>query len=270
MENLIVLGTGTALVTRYYNTCYAIYDGENYFLTDGGGGDGIYRQFKEAGISWNRVHHIFVSHEHTDHLLGIICAIRMITYRMSQDKYEGVLHLYAHPELLEKIRTICSLTLRAVEQKLMKERIHWIPVADGEQKTIMGYQVTFFDLCSTKAKQFGYRMQLKCGKALTFLGDEPCNESREGYAENADWLLSEAFCLYSQREIFHPYEYHHSTVKDACTLAEKRQVKNLVLWHTEDQTYGQRQEKYLEEGRGFYHGNLYIPNDLDVIRLDAL
>ena len=113
-------------------------------------------------------------------------------------------------------------------------------------------------------------MQLKCGKVLTFLGDEPCHESREDYVESADWLLSEAFCLYSQREVFHPYEYHHSTVRDACTLAEQRHVKNLILWHTEDQTYGHRREEYLEEGRGYYHGNLYIPDDLDVIRLDTL
>ena len=35
--------------------------------------------------------------------------------------------------------------------------------------------------------------------------------------------------LYSQRDVFDPYEKHHSTVKDACELAEKLNVKNLLL-----------------------------------------
>ena len=65
---------------------------------------------------------------------------------------------------------------------------------------------------------------------------------------NSTWLLHEAFCLSSQSEIFHPYEKHHSTVKDACQLAEKLQVKNLILYHTEDQNILKRKELYSKEG----------------------
>ena len=31
-----------------------------------------------------------------------------------------------------------------------------------------------------------------------------------------------------------PYEKHHSTVKDACELAQGLGIPHLVLWHTED------------------------------------
>ena len=40
MEKLIVLGTGNAMATKCYNTCFAIEDGEEYFLVDAGGGNG--------------------------------------------------------------------------------------------------------------------------------------------------------------------------------------------------------------------------------------
>ena len=39
---LIMLGTGSALVTRCYNTCFALREKEDYFLVDAGGGTGGY------------------------------------------------------------------------------------------------------------------------------------------------------------------------------------------------------------------------------------
>ena len=84
----------------------------------------------------------------------------------------------------------------------------------------MGHKVTFFDIQSTKAKQYGFCMDMGNGEKLTCCGDEPYNECEKKYAENSKWLLHEAFCLYDQADIFHPYEKHHSTAKDASELAE--------------------------------------------------
>lgn len=50
-ERLIILGTGNAAVTRCYNTCFAIEKGEDYFLVDAGGGNGILTQLERANIS---------------------------------------------------------------------------------------------------------------------------------------------------------------------------------------------------------------------------
>ena len=69
------------------------------------------------------------------------------------------------------------------------------------------------------------------------------------------------------KRIFNPYEKHHSTVKDACELAEKLGVKNLLLYHTEDRNLKYRKELYGEEGREYYHGTLWIPDDLEVIEI---
>ena len=83
----------------------------------------------------------------------------------------------------------------------------------------------------------------------------------------SDWLLSEAFCLYGDRERFKPYEKHHSTVKEACELAAQLEVPHLVLWHTEDRHYAERKALYTAEAREYYKGDLYVPDDLDVIEL---
>ena len=151
--------------------------------------------------------------------------------------------------------------------KMIGERIFFHPVADGETREIFGYQVQFFDIRSTKAKQVGFTLRLMNGKKFTFVGDEPYQEHEKEYAEDADWLLHEAFCVYGERNIFKPYEKHHSTVKDACELAEHLKIPNLVLWHTEDKNMLHRQEKYMKEGKQYYTGTLYIPEDLDVLKL---
>jgi ribonuclease Z len=105
------------------------------------------------------------------------------------------------------------------------------------------------------------------GKKVTCLGDEPYNPLCRGFVEGSDWLLCEAFCLYSQRDRFKPYEKHHSTVREACQLAQELEIPHLVLWHTEDENYSQRKTLYMEEGRGYYNGDLHVPYDLEVIDL---
>ena len=266
-ETLILLGTGNATVTKCFNTCFAIKTGEEYFLVDTGGGNGIMTQLEKAGIPMESIHEIFMSHEHTDHLLGLIWLIRMIATKMKKGQYEGNLNIYCHADLKEIILTITRLTVQAKFFNMIGERIFIHPVEDNEERDILGYHVTFFDIHSTKAKQFGFTMNLKNGKKFTCTGDEPFQELCLPYVEGSSWLLHEAFCLYSQREQFHPYEKHHSTVREACQLAEQLSIPNLVLWHTEDKNLSQRKWLYTEEGTEFYSGRLIVPDDREIIPL---
>lgn len=266
-ESLIILGTGNATVTKCYNTCFAIQKENEYFLVDTGGGNGILAQLEKAEIPLEKIHNIFISHEHTDHVLGLVWLIRMIATRMKNGKYEGNLDIYCHKELKETIVTIVHLTVQKKFYDMIGQRIFFHTIVDGEEKEIMGYHLTFFDIRSTKAKQFGFTTILKNGKKFTFIGDENYQEHEEPFVKGADWFLHEAFCLYAQRDIFKPYEKHHATVKEACEVGERFQVKNLILYHTEDKNLKVRKRLYTEEGKRYYSGNLLIPDDLDVIEL---
>ena len=75
---ITMLGTGNALVTKYYNTCYVLDDAGRTILVDGGGGNGLLRQLELAGYRWEDMREIIVTHRHIDHLLGIIWMMRMI------------------------------------------------------------------------------------------------------------------------------------------------------------------------------------------------
>ena len=54
-------------------------------------------------------------------------------------------------------------------------------------------------------------------------------------------------------------------MKDACELAQKLHIKNLVLYHTEDDHVDNRKELYKAEGAHYYTGNIFVPDDLEVI-----
>ena len=85
-ELLYVFGTGNATVTNLYNTCFALRDGDEYFMVDAGGGNGILKILDNMQVPLERIHHIFVTHAHTDHVLGIVWMIRMIATKMKKDQ----------------------------------------------------------------------------------------------------------------------------------------------------------------------------------------
>ena len=264
---LTILGTGNAAVSEFYNTCFAISDNGKHFLVDGGGGNRILKVLKDTNIDISDIHDIFVTHEHVDHILGIIWLIRMVGQSMNQKKYDGELRIYCHKELAEKIQAIANMTIQQKVCKHMGERIQFDIIENGCIRQILGCPITFFDIGSTKAKQFGFTMQLPNNQKFTCVGDEPYNEINYDFVKGSDWLLHEAFCLYSEADKFKPYEKHHSTVKEACQLAEKLGVPNLVLYHTEETHLNERKKLYTKESKQYYHGNLYVPDDLETFEL---
>ena len=60
--NLTLLGTGNAMVTHCYNTCFALDDGGDFLLVDAGGGNGILRQLEQVNLPISRLHHLFITH----------------------------------------------------------------------------------------------------------------------------------------------------------------------------------------------------------------
>ena len=266
---LTILGTGNANVTECYNTCFIFEQtggnaDDRYFLVDAGGGNGILRQLKRANIRLNDIHTFFCTHKHLDHFTGMLWIIRMLLQEIDKGNYTGNAVIYGHNEVTELLRLFSFRMLPQKITRYIDDRMKFISVSDGEHREILGKDVTFFDIGSTKAKQFGFSMQLnENGERLTCCGDEPFRECEQKYAENSTWLLHEAFCLYSERDIFRPYEKHHSTVKDACELAERLHVKNLLLYHTEDKNILKRKALYTAESRKYFSGNIYVPDDME-------
>ena len=183
---LTMLGTGNALVTECYNTCFILDDNGQYFMVDGGGGNAVLTQIKHAGCNWMDMRRIFVTHKHVDHLLGIVWMIRMICQFMDHGGYRGEAFIYSHKEVLILLKDMAEKLLQKKESDFIGRRLHLVEVSDGEMLDIIGHKVTFFDIQSTKSKQFGFRMEITDSKKFTCCGDEPLTKNVEHYAENAE------------------------------------------------------------------------------------
>lgn len=264
---ITMLGTGNAMAMKCYNTCFTVRTAEGVLLVDAGGGNGIFTQLENAGVTFDQIRAMFLTHTHTDHVLGAVWVLRRIMTLMTTGKYEGDFVVYCHGEAAETLKSICLLTLQQKFTDLFGNRILLRPLADGESVTCLGMTVTAFDICSTKLKQFGFTLLSPEGKKLVCLGDEPFNPACTGDIRNADLLMSEAFCLYDDRERFKPYEKHHSTALDAGRVASELGARRLLLYHTEDKTLSTRKARYSSEAATVFGGEIIVPDDLERIVL---
>ena len=142
---ITMLGTGHALVTECYNTCFVINDNGKYFMVDGGGGNTILHQIKCAGFDWMDMREIFVTHKHIDHLMGIIWMVRMICQFMNHGEYKGEANIYGHDDVIAILREIAYRLLQPKETRFIDDRLHLITVSDGEERIINGRKFIFFE-----------------------------------------------------------------------------------------------------------------------------
>ena len=270
---ITMLGTGNATVSQIYNTCFVLQTSSTLMLVDAGGGNGILAQLRKAGVQISDIHHLFVTHAHTDHVLGVIWVIRMVAQCKG---YEGLLHVYGNDKVMKVIKTIIDMILAKKQLAKVAERVVFHQLEDGDSFEVGDMKLECFDIQSTKEKQFGFRAELPSSSSsdesdkplvLACLGDEPYNEQNRRYIVGADWMMCEAFCLYADRDTFKPYEKCHSTALDAGKLAEELGVKNLILYHTEEKTLANRKENYTREAAENFKGRIFVPDDLEVIEL---
>ena len=270
---ITMLGTGNATVSQIYNTCFVLQTPSTLMLVDAGGGNGILAQLKKIHVQISDIHHLFVTHAHTDHVLGGIWVIRMVAQCKG---YEGLLHVYGNDKVIKVIKTIIDMILAKKQLAKVAERVVFHQLEDGDCFEVGDMKLECFDIQSTKEKQFGFRAELPSSSSsdesdkplvLACLGDEPYNEQNRRYIVGADWMMCEAFCLYADRDTFKPYEKCHSTALDAGKLAEELGVKNLILYHTEEKTLANRKENYTREAAENFKGRIFVPDDLEVIEL---
>lgn len=270
MNKITMLGTGNATVSQIYNTCFLLQTPSTLMLVDAGGGNGILSQLKKVNVQISDIHHLFVTHAHTDHVLGVIWVIRMVAQCKG---YKGLLHVYGNDKVMKVVKTIIDMILAKKQLAKVAERVVFHQLEDGDCFEVGDIKLECFDIQSAKEKQFGFRAELpssdESGKPLVLacLGDEPYNEQNRRYIVGADWMMCEAFCLYADRDTFKPYEKCHSTALDAGKLAEELGVKNLILYHTEEKTLANRKENYTREAAKNFKGRIFVPDDLEVIEL---
>lgn len=296
MDKIIMLGTGHAMTFACFNTCFVYENEHGKMLVDTGGGNGLLRQLQEAGINSGDIEAVFISHRHTDHLMGLPWLLRTVGVSGGGKP----LTIYLHQELMGIVPKLVEMLFpEKLEQ--MKSCVRYVLVQDGDEAEILGRRFRFMDLNSPTCPQFGFTMELAGGRKLAFCGDVPFDERNREAIAGADYLLHEAFNLESEHRgpkggpgmppmggppggmppmgaggppggmppigPGGPGKMGHSTVKEAAGYAKSLNVNNLILFHGSDNDLENRQAAYTAEARQTFDGGIFVPYDLDVIDL---
>ena len=264
MKKLIMLGTGNGGTLDLYNTCFLIQNDNGNFLVDTGGSIEIIKRLNNVNIDIRNLKHIFVSHSHTDHILGLINMFKKIGWMAMHNEYKEKINIYCNSNVYEAIINIAKYTLPNKVMDFVYSVTNFIILNDNDKYIINNIEYNFFDLKSKSVKIYGFECLIN-NKRLVFLGDVNPVKKIKNRILNADYVMHDVFCLDSEENIFHAYDKHHSTVKTACVNMQELSVKNLIMYHTEETHGNSRKFLYTNEGKKYYTGNIIVPDDLEII-----
>ena len=265
MDKIIMLGTGAGGTLNLYNTCFVIQNEKGNFLVDTGGSIELLKRLKEVNIDYKELNNIFISHSHTDHILGIFWFFKKISREIMRGNIKNKINIYCNDIVYESIKEVSKYILPEKLMNAVYSIVEFKVLNDTDRYNINGIDYTFFDIQARGTKQFGFEAILN-NKKVAFLGDETLNSNLYDRIKNYDYVMHEAMCLDTEENIFHAYEKHHSTAKSVAIVMNKLGVKNLILYHTED-THKDKKELYTKEAQAYFDGNVIVPNDLDIIEI---
>jgi len=263
-EELVILGCSSQQPTRSRN------QGAYFFRFNGEGllfdpGEGTQRQFIHADLAPTAIGHIFVSHFHGDHCLGV----GSMLMRLNLDKVKHPIHCYfpkSGEKYFERLRfgTIYHNTIEVIEHPIRTPGI--VPSPAPFEITCarlnhgvenLGYRIKAPDrrrFHKEELDKLGIRGPLvgelaaigsvtvggkkilleevsyHCpGKVIAVVIDtRPCKAAVE-LARGADLFLCES--TYTREHDHLAKSYSHMTAFDAATIAKEAGAKKLVLTH---------------------------------------
>jgi len=266
---LTILGSSSALPTsERYPTAQVLQVSGRYFLIDCGEGTQI--QLRKQKISFNKLKHIFISHLHGDHYYGLIGLIstlnllglkndlhiyspselkNLIQPQLDQIKGEMNFKIIFHPLNFKKPQKIFSNKHLKVTSFPVK---HSIPTCGFLFKEVQKQRNTIKEKIAEYNIPIAQIKEIKAGndfvtrdgltipnqlltlpppkpKSYAFCTDTAYHEPIAEHIKGADLLYHEATFTKELQEF--AKKTLHSTAADAAKIANRAQVKRLIIGH---------------------------------------
>lgn len=288
---VVTVGTGSPIPTPHkMGPATLVIVDETPYLFDAGAG--VQRRIQESinnnpeklkGVKVENITNIFLTHVHSDHILGLD---EMIFGAWSGNSRKDPIDIYGPIETPELVSNL---------EKTYKSDVH-VRLHGAEPATPEGYKATGIatkideviykdDKISVTAFKVdhgswedarGYLVETKDGKKIIIGGDNADPSLFIPYGENADMIVSEVYTLTNfgegtfmldNKDFWLNYfsEFHTST-KDLAQVMKTLKPKNLVTTH--EITFNADSELILKEIKDFgYEGKVISSEDMQVFDL---
>tara|TARA_Y100000741_G_scaffold360711_1_gene343400 strand:+ start:456 stop:1223 length:768 start_codon:yes stop_codon:yes gene_type:complete len=243
---LIVLGCHSATPREnHHTTSQVLKIKKHYFLIDCGEGTQI--QLRKAKINFSKINHIFISHLHGDHFYGLIGLIS--SFRLLNRK--NTLNIYGPKGLKELITS------------QLKASNSWTnyPLIFKELSYLKSHILYKDNIVSVKTIPLNHRIYTngflfttigKENKKYAFCSDTKYDEKIIDLIKFADLLYHDSTFLDVDKDL--AKKTKHSTSIEAATIAQKAEVKKLILGHYSSRY--KKKDKFLEEAKNVFSNSL--------------
>ncbi len=260
------LGTSSAVPTvRRGLSSVAVVRGGEVLIFDTG--EGMQRNFLQTGIGANKMMSIFITHMHSDHIIGLLGLLQTLTLfkRTKEVRVYGpasVLEFIAVNKRLLNFNITYPLRFTEVKEGIVVKSKEYSINAIGTEHSIESYAYTLEEsprpgiFYPEKAIAFGipkgtlwHKLQhgevieidgkiirpenvtgeRRRGRKIGISGDTRPNERLIAFFKGADLLIFDS--TYGDDYIDNARETFHSTASEAAYIANKADVKLLVLTH---------------------------------------
>lgn len=265
MIEVVFLGTSSMIPTkeRNHSAILISFKGNNILVDCG---EGTQRQLKMAGLRVSKINKILITHWHGDHVLGLPGLIQTL----AAEGYDKVLEIYGPKGTKEKFKYMfkafefdqnkIKLDIKDVNKGNFFENedfvLEALPLEHGIPS--LGYNFIEKDrrkIELVKVKKFGIKegpllgklqngktiafkgkkikpqevSYVVKGKKISFVSDTLVCKNAYTLAKNADLLICEStYCSDLEEK---SKEYYHMTAKQAGSIANRVNVKKLILTH---------------------------------------
>ncbi|MBA5604260.1 MBL fold metallo-hydrolase [Duganella sp. FT3S] len=290
---LILLGTGAGPIPRKDRSQPAnlLVVGGRPYLIDAG--NGVSRQLVRAGYVPSDVRTVFITHHHIDHNadMGALMSFAWVEDNKRRDASAPPMRFYGPAPTAALVQV--AQQFLSVSERIFRAGVPMAPVAGRfEGYDVQAPGVVFRDdrivvsaienthyagTAPGVDKSYSYRFDTP-GRAIVFCGDTGPSEALTALAKDADVLVCEVNDLdASMKEVAsgmqlppqalmamrHHMEAQHITPEQIGQMAQKANVKSVVLTHFSPGLDGEQDHgQYTDGVRKYFHGPVIAGHDL--------
>lgn len=253
------LGTGSCLPDNEATDTASLLI-ERYIMVDTGWNP--IRNLLRAGVEPGQVTHLFFTHMHQDHYLGLA---QFLFYRITKYQRVDDLTIYG-PEGLEEVvrRTLMyagfdEIVVGGERRPVADEKPHVVELPGEGEYELNGFSVRFIKSLHTTPSRC-YRFTDTNGKSIVYTGDTAPLEQLPAFAAGCDALIHES--AFAERSSKEWNLYCHSSAEDAAVAAKAAGAGKLYLVHMIE-----RDRQAAQQAACLVFANTYCPKECDLILL---
>jgi len=191
---------------------------------------------------------ILISHLHVDHFIGLFSLL----WKKWLTGSRTPLKIYGPPEIDSTIPQI--LALGNTPTDAFSFQIQYIPLDPADSI------IKIDEISTTRVLHPAYTLGFRVDrdKSICYSSDTAPLDRMISLAKNCDVLIHDSSYPSQFAEVAH--KYHHSTPRDAATIASKAGVKKLVLFHILGEIADYT--SFAQEARSIFGGEVILAQDM--------